>query len=52
MTECSYWTSFTNTSVYLFSGVVVTAVRSNGLAAPQHLNTCDWVPRLTIDSTA
>jgi len=37
---------------YLFTGVVVTAVRSNGLRAPQHLNACDWVPRFTIDSTA
>ena len=37
---------------YLFSGVVVTVVRSNGLRAPQHLNACDWVSRFTIDSTA
>ena len=36
---------------YLFSGVVVTAVRSNWLRAPQDLNACDWVPSFTIGST-
>ena len=36
---------------HLFSGVVVTAVRSNWLRAPQDLNACDWVPSFTIGST-
>ena len=36
---------------YLFSGVEVTAVRSNWLRAPQDLSACDWVPSFTIGST-
>ena len=41
----------TCSAIYLFSGVVVTAVRSNWLRAPQDLNACDWVPSFTIGST-